>query len=455
MAPDRLPPGSGDSDGKLPGLQPLPAPPGDLLTVPTTAESTHASESGRERRIIVPAIDGFRGLAALSVVLYHVCYAAGLPALGGARSILMSGYMGVDFFFVISGFVLFLPVVIAGGRFGDVRAYAVRRAARIVPAYYVALVAVVILQPLLNPERTPLPWNTKAGALSFLVHLSFLQHSLGVLRGYPEGFIVLGVAWTLSLEVTFYVLLPAVARWYFRHPFAGFAIAVVASVLWKIVATHASITVWFLPGTTSTSLLRGTLVTQFPTYLADFAAGMTAAFLFVKWRRLGTLWLPRAAVAAQTVSIVVIVWTMRVGGLRDLAKTAGPYDHWTGTLPVGIAFAVLVLATALAPRWAQLPVANPAARRLGDVSYGVYLWHSVVIGFALTTLHFSQDATTGAFLRILVVTLGASLLIGCASLVWVEQPVIAWARRRSRRIEERGGSGTSEPADTLKSQPLQ
>jgi len=404
-------------------------------------------EPGRpadDRRMIVPAIDGFRGLAALSVLLYHVSYAAGLPALGGARSVLMSGYMGVDFFFVISGFVLFLPVVTADGRFGNVRAYAVRRAARIIPAYYVALVAVVILQPLLNPEHTSLPWDSKAGAASFLLHLSFLQHSLGVLRGYPEGFIALGVAWTLAIEVTFYVLLPLVARRYFQHPFVGLAVAVIASVLWKMVATHASISVWFLPGTTSTPLVRGMLVTQFPTYLADFAAGMTAAFLFVRWRRLDLHWLPRATVAAQTVSVAVIVWVMRMDGLRDLAKTAGTYDHWTRTLPVGLAFAVLVLATALAPRWAQLPVANPAARRLGDVSYGVYLWHSIVIGFALTTLHFSQDATTGSFLRMLVVALVGSLLIACASLVWVERPVIAWARRRSRRPEADSGVGDAE-----------
>ncbi|MDQ6797957.1 MAG: acyltransferase family protein, partial [Actinomycetota bacterium] len=133
--------------------------------------------------MVVPAIDGFRGLAALTVVLFHVVNGAGLPMLGGGslRDVFMSGYVGVDFFFVISGFVLFLPTVLAGGRFGNVRAYGVRRAARILPAYYAVLVVAVVLQPLLSFSDTALPWDGHAGTLSFLLHLSFLQHSVGML----------------------------------------------------------------------------------------------------------------------------------------------------------------------------------------------------------------------------------------------------------------------------------
>ena len=122
------------------------------------------------------------------------------------------------------------------------------------------------------------------------------------------------------------------------------------------------------------------------------------------------------------------------------------------TLPAALAFAVLVLATVMAPKRAQVPVTNPASRWLGDVSYGVYLWHLMVIGFALTSLHFAPDATTWAFLRMLGFTLTVSLLIAWASLAWVERPAIRWARRRSRVLEARADAGpppVSRPLSAL------
>jgi len=421
--------------------------PSTVTTIPETGIATSADQP----RVVVPALDGFRGLAALTVVLYHVVYGAGLPALGNGsiRNVFMSGYMGVDFFFVISGFVLFLPTVLNAGRFGNVRAYAIRRAARIIPAYYMVLVAAVLLQPLLTDKGTALPWDSGSGAFSFLLHLSFLQHTVGLLRLYPEGFVVLGVVWTLTLEAMFYVALPLVSSWYFRHPFVGFAIALGASMAWKLSVMHASFSVGWLPATASPKLLRLILVIQFPTFLAQFAAGMTAAWLFVRWRNSEKSWIPPVAVAFQVAAAMVIVWGMRTGGIHDMTATAGTYDHWTGTLPVALAFAVLMLATMLAPRWAQSPVANPASRGLGDISYGVYLWHLLIIGFAITTLGFDQDSTTAAFLSLLAVTLFGSILLGTLSLVFVERPCIRWARRCSRRIDKRSRRSRRDGPETV------
>jgi peptidoglycan/LPS O-acetylase OafA/YrhL len=166
---------------------------------------------------------------------------------------------------------------------------------------------------------------------------------------------------------------------------------------------------------------------------------MTAAWLFVRLRSSDRRWLPWVCVAAQVAAAAFVVWSMRTAGIHDLTATAGTYDHWTATLPLALAFAVLVLATVLAPRWAQSPVANPASRALGDVSYGVYLWHTIVIGFALVTLGLSSNGTTGAFLALLAVTLAASLGLATLSLLFVERPCIRWARRCSRRIERHDG----------------
>ncbi|MDQ6747009.1 MAG: acyltransferase family protein, partial [Candidatus Dormibacteraeota bacterium] len=201
---------------------------------------------------------------------------------------------------------------------------------------------------------------------------------------------------------------------------------------------HASFTVGWLPATASPNVLRLILVTQFPTFLAQFAAGMTAAWLFVRWRTAERPWVPWVAVGVQAAAAVVIVWGMRSAGLRDMTATNGTYSHWTATLPIALAFAVLVLATVLAPRWAQAPVANRASRGLGDISYGIYLWHLMIIGFVVTTVGFSADRTTGAFVTLLGVTLVGSLALATLSLVFIERPCIRWARRCSRRIERPG-----------------
>lgn len=432
--------------------------PGAGTTGPADQAGHRPAAAGR--RLHVPAVDGFRGYAALAVLLFHVIYAAGRPRLdeGLVRSVLVSGYMGVDFFFVISGFVLFLPAATNGGHLGDLRAYATRRAARILPGYYLVLVGVVALHPLITNAATYLPQNSLKGVFSFVLHLTFLEHTVGLALGLPEGFAIHGAVWTLSLEALFYVLLPLVATWYFRRPLAGLGIAVLGAALWKFLATSPSVPVPTLGG--GSTNLRLILVTQLPTYLAHFAAGMTAAWLFVRLRSVDRARLAPLAVPAQVVAIAVIIAGMRAAGIRDLRRTGGlytdaagrwHYDHWTHTTVVALAFAVLLLATVLAPRWARWPFANPVARWLGDVSYGVYLWHLVVIGFALKTLHFAPAGTTWAFVRMLAVTLAGSFLAAWASFVLVERPFIRWARRRS--ADRRDGLAAVERASLVLRSP--
>ncbi|HUQ63915.1 MAG TPA: acyltransferase [Acidimicrobiales bacterium] len=389
--------------------------------------------------MLVPAVDGLRALAALTVVFYHVSYGSGRPPLGGGfiRNVFISGYMGVDFFFVISGFVLFLPTALAGGSFGNVRAYGVRRAARIIPAYYVALVAAILLVPLLTTTPVDLPFNSIGGVFSLLLHVTFLHHSVGLAVGQPEGFFVLGVVWTLTLEVIFYIVLPFVAGWYQRHPFIGLGAALVVSIAWRTAAVHVPFTISWLPGAEVPESFRLLLVTQFPTYVAHFAFGMTAAWLFVRLRDSQARWLPLGAFGVVVASGVAILWGMSVAGARDMAGTAGLYDHFTGTTVIAFCFAALLLGTILAPRWAQLPVRNVVARKLGDVSYGIYLWHLLFIGLAVTTLGFVAESTTGSFLRLLAFTIGASVVVAFVSFWLIEQPCIRWARRRSHSLERR------------------
>src|SRR5205807_9166903 len=81
----------------------------------------------------------------------------------------------------------------------------------------------------------------------------------------------------------------------------------------------------------------------------------------------------------------------------------------------------------IGPAWSQHPFASRATRRLGDISYGIYLFHLPLIGLALTTLHFPTGSNVDVALMTLFVV---PLAIGCGYLSWrfVEQPARRWAR---------------------------
>src|SRR5439155_21357650 len=239
---------------------------------PTLPAPVRAPAAGLHERIRVPAADGFRAFAALSVVLYHCMYGAGLPLLGSdlLRNYLMAGFVGVDFFLVLSGFLLFLPVAAARGRFGDVRSYALRRVARILPAYYVALVATVGLLLFLSRTRAYGLTRHNLG-LNLLLHATFLQHNVGSALGLPEGFGINGAVWTLSIEALFYAILPLVAVGFFRRPVIGLGLGLGIAPAWRLAVVHSTLPVASLPGVATPAAARVILITQFPSYAGHFA----------------------------------------------------------------------------------------------------------------------------------------------------------------------------------------
>ena len=208
------------------------------MTAPLPTSSRETSASGAASvSPVVPAVDGLRGLSALLVAIFH-CWVFTDARLGDGdlRALIAAFGRGVDFFFVISGFVLFLPVVLRDGSFGDVRAYLVRRVARIVPAYYTSLFVQAFTVRWLT--GFPLPFTTLGGWIVIVAHLLFLQHELpaSIARaagfwGNVMGFGVNGVVWSLSVEALFYVTLPLVAAAFFRRPLRSVAIAVTASLV--------------------------------------------------------------------------------------------------------------------------------------------------------------------------------------------------------------------------------
>jgi peptidoglycan/LPS O-acetylase OafA/YrhL len=379
----------------------------------------------------VPALDGFRGAAALLVLIYH-CWLFVNPPLGEGmlRALVVAGSLGVDFFFVLSGFVLFLPVARRGGRFGSVRSYLVRRVARIVPAYYASLLFVVLALPLLNGADSPL--TTSGGLLVAVAHLLFVQHELptAVARaagyhGAVLGFGVNGVVWSLSLEALFYLTLPLVAGRFFRRPGRWLAGCLGASVAWWLLAYHAPAALAALGVPRAAQLTRP--LDQYPAFFGHFACGMFGALLYVRFAR-GERRRGGYVLGAQAIALLALLWSMTAYG-RLLTSGDGLANARNLLyLAAAASFATLMTTITIGPAATARPFTNSVARWLGDVSYGVFLWHMPLIFLVLRRTSLVTTTTNGGFLVLCALVLPASLVLGWLSRRLIEEPAIRWAR---------------------------
>jgi peptidoglycan/LPS O-acetylase OafA/YrhL len=400
----------------------------------------------RSGTLDVPSLDGLRGLAVLWIILGH-CWGqlGGKVRLdhGPIVNVFVASYTGVDMLFIISGFVLFLPVVV-NGTLGETRSYAIRRAARILPAFYVALLFGYVAARILDVDH--------AGPWTWVTHLLFIHTEAHLID--DVGFGTNGAMWTMAVEVLFYATLPLVAMWYRRRPILGLVLAVSIAELWHMATVH-------LPG-----LLRSVNVAwagvedgqvrmalAFPSYLGHFAIGMTSAWLFVRLRQT----LPerlrlRGALVAQVATVIVTIAVLYSRGRGGFLHINGPLDHWVKTLDRVILFALLVLTTALAPKIARWPFENRVVRTLGITCYGAYLAHLPVIMLLIPALGLEKLTTSNTDLFILgSVAAAISISFGFVSYAFFEEPFRRWARRATpRSVDE----PVLEPAIALGAAPV-
>ncbi|MBB2891376.1 acyltransferase family protein [Flexivirga oryzae] len=363
-------------------------------------------------------IDGLRGLAALLVLLSHVGFWTGADHLDLSGGLLARGDSGVAVFFAISAFLLLRPWL-PGAPPQRIGGYAGRRAARILPAYLIALAAVLLVAG---------TWGAVGGA--GLGGIGKVVAHLLLVQGYADtSYQSFSQTWSLTTEVSFYVLVPvigrALGRLLQRSPRAVYG-ALGATVAGGVVI-QAVTAVWTQHSPTTHAGVLGTSVLG---HAAWFAAGAALAIAVQRGdldrlRDIGVgTWLAAAGV-------VYLIASSGIAGPRDLhAPTVGAAvaKELLYTLLAGL----LLLAAVRGPsdeRWCAV-AASPATRFVGDLSYGVFLWHVLVLqviyrvsGWALFT---------GGFSAVLFAVLVFSWLIAWASATLVEQPILRRVHRRTR-----------------------
>jgi peptidoglycan/LPS O-acetylase OafA/YrhL len=347
------------------------------------------------------SLDGLRGLAALAIVALHVWMFdwgdAGRPPKTLVDLAIGELKLGVPLFFVLSGFLLhraFAGAALDGRPWPSLARYARHRLARIVPAYWLALAGAYGVLHAAQHPRIP-----DAGELP--IFALFAQNQFEATHGLLNP-----PTWTLSVEMTFYVLLPLVGL--AVHAIGPrrrgqIALCAVLAAAGAVLAGAARSGGW--PATVTTSLIS---------WLPMFAAGMTAAAA-VHGRALTrrrALWLAAGGCALVAADAV---WHAAAVGSHDVRAAVGD-------VPAAAGFALLVGALAAGPLRPRVLVAAPA-RVLGKLSYGLYLWHFPVILALRAQDHWSPDLGR-ALASTVVVSLGAATV----SWIVVERPALAWAR---------------------------
>jgi peptidoglycan/LPS O-acetylase OafA/YrhL len=402
---------------------------------------------------VVPSFDGYRAYAIICVCLFHIFELSGVLAAAGdsARGVLFWGILprSLDVLFIVSGFVIYLPTVVRDGDFGAVSAFAIRRAARLVPAYYVTLLIAILLLAVVASS----PGLPDAGTV--VAHFAVLQTpALLFVDHFRLGLGVVPPVWTLSVEVGFYIVLPLVAIRYFRHPLVGLVIAAAIVVVWRELAVHAGSVAEFFgadlsPGTEQR--FGSFYASQFPSWTLALATGMTGAWAYVRLRdrfapeRLESLAIRGTAAAALV--LAAEIYLAGHGAVHDVSPFEGLFarESLLVTLGYPLALGAVLVGFSLLPAKAQWPCSAPAIRWIGDISYAIYLIHFAVIWFALQEFSLPGGAGVLAVLAWCAVVYPASIFYAYLSARFLERPVRRWAHQFGRRAQEpKAGSPVAE-----------
>jgi peptidoglycan/LPS O-acetylase OafA/YrhL len=175
-----------------------------------------------------PALDGLRGVASLAVMVYHFVpfdpaqrtgFGQRLGAVGHV------GWMGVDLFFALSGFLITGILLRAKGSESFLKNFYARRVLRIVPLYYVTLFAVLVIVPLVTPASQLLPMRDTIDHQGWLWAYAYNLRMLGTGQFWANSGIPLSHFWSLSVEEHFYLIWPLVILWASRRTLVRIAVA--------------------------------------------------------------------------------------------------------------------------------------------------------------------------------------------------------------------------------------
>lgn len=356
----------------------------------------------------MPELDALRGVAILAVLFYHGFAWSSDPASFPrwqrvAVLATTAGWLGVNLFFVLSGFLITGILLDTRRDLHYYRNFYLRRALRILPLYYVVLAVLLV---------------TGIGSAAYValsaIYLANLTWIVGVGADYQ-------VLWSLAVEEHFYFLWPALVRWLSAKRTAAMCVGIVVlTPLARMVAAHFGLPVKSITWGELDGLACGAFI--------------AAALRFRAWDRRQFAWLSAGLVVLGTVVLLAGIpfgiITRRTWVGSALQET--PFN----LVFAGMLSAILLLGTS---RWARF-AAPSILRFFGDISYCLYLVHLLVfIAFDRLTLHFFHIELNRTFSGLcirFVISVSCTVAVACISKHLLEEPFL---RLKSRLTATKTG----------------
>lgn len=386
------------------------------------------SNNSREESIpgYLYALDGLRAVSLLLVVMFHtwqqswIFYNLRLDAdtyLFNLEIFQRYGYVAIDSFFVLSGFCLFYPVardMFGESKFGGWKNFFIKRARRIYPSYVIMLIVLVIFPVMSIGSYNP--HNAADVAKHFFMHFFFIHNLDGAVLGS-----MISTAWTMCVEVQFYVLFPLICIPFRKKPvltFLGMAVAGLGLRLAMITYAPDIMAYQAIP----------------PVYLDVFGFGMISAYFVVYTRnRLKNidkmkLLMTLTSAACIVAGIGYIFWLSHM----HMPDGVAGGDHYFRFLYRGL-FAALIagfIFTACFSYnfWEKKIWGNKFFVFLSSISYTVYLWHqNIYILLKNINVPYSTAEPVmtdrAAMEGLTLICLASSIIIGVIITKYIENPI--------------------------------
>jgi peptidoglycan/LPS O-acetylase OafA/YrhL len=367
-----------------------------VSTAPAVAPATKPSWQARSLGY-QPALDGLRAVAVGLVIAYHLGYSG-----------VAGGYIGVEVFFVLSGWLVCALLMNEHQRTGGIRltSFWLRRARRLLPAMVMVTVGTVVVASVVQPERLAELRTQGVAALAYHLNWRLVldERSYFEAAGGPSA---LEHLWSLSIEEQFYLVFPLLCGFVLTRRSRKHAVGLVLGA--ALAATVVRL-VLFEPGVDPSRIYFGT-----DTRAAGLLLGVA----------LGVFWTPNRLRPHSSPRFTTVLDAFALAGAAVLAwYTFSLDEHDAGAFQGGFTIAQLatlvLIAVAVYPaptRAVRLLSARPL-RWVGQRSYGIYLIHWPVIVF-LSAAPGEQPE------RPLNVAVQLALIVGLAALSYrvVEQPI--------------------------------
>ena len=384
------------------------------MSASDTAITTSGDLIPPERLPYIAGLDGLRAIAVMAVVFYHADF---LWAEGG--------FLGVEVFFVISGYLITSLLLVEWLRTGriDLKTFWVRRARRLLPAVFLLLGVVTLWSVFFLRDTLYRLGGDIVAASTYVTNWFFIVRN----DSYFEAFgrpPLLRHLWSLSVEEQFYVLWPLLFS-------IGFAVvggrtkhATIRRFRWLVIIGAIGSIAWmaylYVPFEDPSRVYYGT-----DTRAAGILIGIALATAWMPWR------LPARVSPRSTLALRVVGWGA-MAGLIVILWRASEFSPWLyrGGIAVTSVLTAAVIAVIVHPAggfgWV---LSNPLMNWIGKRSYGIYLWHWPIFMITRPGFDVPWNAPVTFIIR-LALTFGIAEL----SYRYVEMPI----RKLGYRVWMRG-----------------